>query len=209
MYQELTKKVIEWKHARLNRIPSFLNITGGVIAGGAVSDAVYEFMHHEIGRTDYDIFISEQESSPKRIRVEYDDTKLDFVFKSRDIEDFDISVCQIGINIESNVVYVTPLFLYSYRTPVIVCRVSNLSVTDYIQHCWHETSPIIEQFETHVREHGTFCTFDICGSCRPDEDIVGVVEIDVLLHWFKRVNKYRCRFQKHQFVFVNNKKEDE
>lgn len=198
-YGSLAQQVQRWKIERISPIPSFLNIKGGILSGGAVAQEVFRYWHFQ---TDYDIFIPNHDTEryPKRAKVEFDGKKLDLVFKSNDISEFDISVTQIGINIDTNVVFATPLFLFSYKNNVMVCRLSSFQL-NYDNNFNH---PVFSMFDYHLNNnHKT--VFHKCGLCLDEagDDVFYSAEFFVTFqHWIERVQKYEDRFPNYEIKFV-------
>jgi hypothetical protein len=206
-YPSLTEQVQDWKDSQLLRIPSRLNIKGGVLAGGAVARTVFD---RSWKLKDYDIFVpmlpeeERDEYSTKRIKVEYDSVTLDLVFKANDISDFDLSVCQVGINLDTNEVFATPLFLYSVKRNVMICRISNFGV-GYLQ---EYEQPVSWLFNVHVNA-GHIAYFCYCIICKEELEKYGdevfvnddyKTSIDI---WFERVKKYHDRFPTYKLHFVD------
>lgn len=199
-YPSLAEQVQDWKVSRMLRIPSCLNIKGGVLAGGSVAQAVFRGCdkYWEPGSNDYDIFVPCGEPETKRIKVEFNSVTLDLVFKTNDISDFDLSVCQIGISLDTNEVYATPLFLYSVKRNVMVCRVSNFGV-GYLQ---EYREPVTNTFDDHIRR-GHDAYFCYCHLCNCDLLMENDGEYgDFVQNWWDRVKKYHSRFPSYKLHFV-------
>lgn len=158
-----------------------------MLAGGAIVRWMFGCRWDE---TDFDIFFDRRK--PKRIKVEYKANVLDLVFKNVTISDFDISICQIGIDMDTDVVYATPLFLYSTLNPVLVCRISNWTVgyrQDFSQ-------PIRDMFHMHL-----LCckeSFQKC-NCGQEEGLA----TEFTDKWFRRISKYEKRLPWYQIKFVD------
>ena len=199
-YPDLAEQVRVWKVCRLLQIPSCLNIKGGVLAGGSVAQAVFDTGNYWNPQPeDYDIFVPTPQNGgkTKRIKVEYNATKLDLVFKPNDISDFDLSVCQIGINLDTNEVFATPLFLYSTKFNVMVCRISNFGV----EYQYLYTEPVTHAFNHHLiwKHEPTFCYCNLCEESLKEEE---EEYVSCITNWWDRVKKYYNRFPSYKLHFV-------
>lgn len=116
LYPSMHQKIQTQTNLLFPSMPSFLNIKNGFLAGGSIAKFAFDPTEGV-------------EPKHKRVKVYLDDGDnfLDLVFKNKSISDFDISVCQIGMDLQTRDIYVTLLFLYSLLTREMVIRVSDLS----------------------------------------------------------------------------------
>jgi len=150
--------------------PSVPNIKYGFLAGGSIAKFAFERKH-------------------KRVKVYLDEEEkfLDLVFKNKSISDFDISVCQIGMDLQTRDIYVTLLFLYSLLTKEMVICVSEWSFDD---------CRLIRAFDAHTYfEHKM--PFHKCSKC-----VNGSYKNEHILTWFARVSKYEERFPDFKIKFI-------
>jgi hypothetical protein len=189
LYQKIESKV-------KIRIPSFIHLKSAFLAGGSICKFAFD---KEWLTTDYDIFVEDKgEPEYKRVKIYLEDRMdfLDLVFKNESISGFDISVCQIGMNLNTRVIYVTPLFLYSFLRKKMVIRVSDLSAQYY-----QDESPLGLDiiYERHLKYHTE--EFHKCSTCKYTVDNV-LIDSTMIKRWFERVKKYLDRFNGWEFKFV-------
>jgi hypothetical protein len=182
-------------------IPNYMNIEKPMIAGGAITQLVFD---HGWFSNDIDVFCGftngvEPIAKRAKTTLHYEEQTrvVDFVFRNIYISDFDISVCQVGICLNTKKVFVTPLFLYSYKYNVLVCRISTLR-TGYLG---AEDTTVMSQFDYHVEQHNrTGDLFHRCRACKSDCKRMGVNGIVGI--WRRRVKKYADRFPNYTIKFV-------
>jgi len=189
---EEAQRIVNFKEKMFGQLPKEFNIKGGILG---IGEAILFPLFRR-----YDVFVKDEEEKGriKRIKAELDDKKLDFTFKDRDIELIDISVCQLGIHLVTNEVYVTPLFLFTFGKKVVVCRVPyerclpGFLGSDY--------SPLYERFEQHVvlKHEEDFTQCAICDYITKTSE----EEEKIVQKYFQRVNMIRQKLDKARFVFV-------
>lgn len=177
-------------------VPEFLNIQNGFLAGGSICKFAFD---KNWVSPDIDIFIKSDKH--KRVKVYLDDdvTFLDLVFKNKSISDFDISVCQIGMELKTRRIYVTFLFLYSFLAKKLIVRVSAMTC-DYETH--GGTFRIQNRFYEHLIYHKDV-HFHKCWQCQPDGEELGGGK-ELIFDWFQRINKYESRFPDFKIKFINS-----
>jgi hypothetical protein len=197
IYPTLHEKIQTKVNQLFPKTPSFLNVKNGFLAGGSICRFAFD---KEWKTNDLDIFVETKEKEPeyKRVKIYLDHQTnfLDLVFRNESISSFDISVCQIGMNLDTRLIHVTPLFLYSFLTQKIIIKVSDLSA-QYSE----DRIPIhlLDLYERHLKYHTDI--FHSCADCNNTvkNDLENKEEIT---RWFDRVDKYLRRFNGWGYKYV-------
>ena len=198
LYPGMHQKIQDRTNLLFSSVPPFLNIKNGFLAGGSIAKFAFE---REWESKDIDIFVP-MEGKHKRVKVYLDEEEkfLDLVFKNKSISDFDISVCQIGMDLQTRDIYVTLLFLYSLLTKEMVIHVSDLSA-QYTE--WgHGECRLIRVFDAHTYfEHKI--SFHKCAKCVNYFNYFNDLhENQHILTWFARISKYEERFPDFKIKFI-------
>jgi hypothetical protein len=198
IYPTLHEKIQLKINQLFPKTPSFLNVKNGFLAGGSVCRFAFD---KEWETKDLDIFVKENTKNPeyKRVKIYLDNQTnfLDLVFRNESISSFDISVCQIGMNLDTRLIYVTPLFLYSFLTQKMIIKVSDLSAQ-----YWRNQKPVVhllKLYNRHLDYHTVI--FHSCTNCKNTvkNDLENNEEIT---RWFDRVDKYLKRFKGWGYKYV-------
>lgn len=209
IYPSLSQRIEKESKFMFPKVPSCLNITNGMICGGSICRIA--FQGSWMDTHDIDIFIPYSTTEPENKRVRVDLSReyvLDLIFKNDNISEFDISVCQIGIHIDTREVYVTPLFLYSYFKLVIVCRTSDKKTTyreevTLIGEQYKNRDHISDLHSIHVKNahKDDFCRCNVCIALVNNERC-GTWDKALIFRWFDRVEKYKSRFLTFPLIFI-------
>lgn len=166
-----------------------------LLSGSAVCQIVFQKTWPE---ADIDIFEHCEEESRRKKQ------KVDLIFKNEKdgiqnvLCSFDLSICQIGIL--NRVVYVTPLFLYTYKYHKVLA-----TVTDVRAKYKHEYNSGETNLDSFFRSHNILHNPYIFGSCAYCTTRLEDLEDNSLIErWLLRLDKYRKRFPDFEFLFFED-----
>ncbi len=179
--EESSERAVRFKEEKIGQLPSVFNIKGGVIA---IGDSILSEKPKK-----FNVYLEDECYPPcKKIKATLDKKTLVLTFKHYNIEELDVSVCQFGIDLKTNKVFVTPLYTYSKEKKVVICRIPEKS-----RH-------LKEGFVLHVLlNHNQM--FDLCDVCRPKSERKNFFTNYHEL--FKNyLSEFRERLHDYNFIFI-------
>lgn len=146
-----------------------------------------------------------------QLKLNYDSLDLDLIVKTHEpyrcISNFDLSLCQCGINYDVNgnsMIHITPMFLYTFYSKKIIIRIAplnrNYGLEDqkytktlewyFWRHCFSHHSSSVGSLDIDPFDK---CKIERCQEISADPEIK---------RWFDRISKYRERFPNFKFKFM-------